>query len=467
MSKHYIGLGKCSHLYLFILGDAIFKCLRDCLFNFTAFDPSSKFGLFGFQPILSDHSLISNIYIYLSYIIFGLLFYYISNKKIIRGKKLIEIERTSVSTNLIYDDKSKITKKKILLLILASFIIVFHADIIKMLYLFDISAFDLWPCDILFISLFMRFYYVTNIYKHQKLAILFILTTCLILLIISTFFPYNDKSNSNAYETIKDLTTSYFFFIPILMGFLLISCITAFGRVLSKKLMDKKFISPYLIIIITGIVGFILNLILLIITTNSKCDYSNEFLSSFCPVKNDNGNNYHDNINVYFSNLNNRLNGNKIGSEDEDGTMSPRTQFFVEIFATYPFYLIVSFLEFICEIFTIYYLNPLYLLIRDNLYYGISRIIKIFHSNYSEHISLLQFLLLEIAEISSLIGYAIYLEIIELRFYGFDVNLKRNIISRGDLDICNTLKDIEIDSDDEDDDEEEKKDKIIEMIAKD
>ena len=251
------------------------------------------------------------------------------------------------------------------------------------------------------------------------------------------------------------------------MGFLLISCITAFGRVLSKKLMDKKFISPYLIIIITGIVGFILNLILLIITTNSKCDYSNEFLSSFCPVKNDNGNNYHDNINVYFSNLNNRLNGNKIGSEDEDETMSPRTQFFVEIFATYPFYLIVSFLEFICEIFTIYYLNPLYLLIRDNLYYGISRIIKIFHSNYSEYISLLQFLLLEIAEISSLIGYAIYLEIIELRFYGFDVNLKRNIISRGDLDICNTLKDIEIDSDDEDDDEEEKKDKIIEMIAKD
>ena len=80
-----------------------------------------------------------------------------------------------------------------------------------MLYLFDISAFDLWPCDILFISLFMRFYYVTNIYKHQKLAILFILTTCLILLIISTFFPYNDKSNSNAYETIKDLTTSYSF----------------------------------------------------------------------------------------------------------------------------------------------------------------------------------------------------------------------------------------------------------------
>ena len=472
MSKNSIGFGKCSSLFLFILGNAIFKCLRDCLFNFTAFNPDSKIGLFGFQPILSDHSLITNIYMYFSYIIFGLIFYYISNKKIIEKKKSMEIDKIREPKKLIYNKNIKITKKRIILIISASFIIVFHSDIIKMLYLFDISAFDLWPCDILFILLFMKRYFVTNIYKHQKFAIIFILIICLILLIISTFFPYcDDDKDLNSYEIIDDLTSSYLVFIPIFIGFLLISCITAFGRVLSKMLMDQKFISPYIIIIITGIIGFILNSIFLIFTTNYKC-YSNDYLAklsdSFCLVEKDNQNKYHDNINVYFSNLKNRLNGNETTSLDslENGTFLPRTQFFIEVFAIYPLYLIISFLEFTCEIFTIYYLNPTYLLIRDNLYYGTSKIILILYKfdNYSEHITLLQFILLESAEIFSLIGYSVYLEIIELRFYGFDENLKRNIISRGEMDIINTLTDIGIDSDDEDE-EEENKDKDIEMIS--
>ena len=63
-----------------------------------------------------------------------------------------------------------------------------------------------------------------------------------------------------------------------------------------------------------------------------------------------------------------------------------------------------------------------------------------------------------------MIGYSIYLEIIELRFYGFDENLKRNIITRGDMDIINTLTDITIDSDDEDE-EEDNKDKKLEMVS--
>ena len=35
------------------------------------------------------------------------------------------------------------------------------------------------------------------------------------------------------------------------------------------------------------------------------------------------------------------------------------------------------------------------------------------------------------AEILAIIGYAVYLEIIELRFWGLDKDLKRNIIKRG------------------------------------
>ena len=45
--------------------------------------------------------------------------------------------------------------------------------------------------------------------------------------------------------------------------------------------------------------------------------------------------------------------------------------------------------------------------------------------------TLAQFIILEMTEMAALIGYAVYLEIIELRFFGFDQDLKRNIIERG------------------------------------
>ena len=45
--------------------------------------------------------------------------------------------------------------------------------------------------------------------------------------------------------------------------------------------------------------------------------------------------------------------------------------------------------------------------------------------------TLTQFIILEMTEIISILGYAVYLEIIELRFLGLDKDLKRNIIKRG------------------------------------
>ena len=84
-----------------------------------------------------------------------------------------------------------------------------------MLYLFDIDAFDIWTFDVVFALLFMRKYFIINIYKHQKVAILLIITLSTLLLIISTFFPYsespNEEDNLNSYQTIKKLTGSYLY----------------------------------------------------------------------------------------------------------------------------------------------------------------------------------------------------------------------------------------------------------------
>ena len=69
---------------------------------------------------------------------------------------------------------------------------------------------------------------------------------------------------------------------------------------------------------------------------------------------------YYDNIVIYFEELSNKNNN---------------YEFYLEIFLIPPLYLLISFLEFSCEILTITFLNPIFVLIRDNFYYGISRLI--------------------------------------------------------------------------------------------
>ena len=475
MSKHLIGLGQCSSFFLFILGNGILKCLRDCLFNFTAFNPKTEIGLFGFKPILSDHSIITNIYMYLSYIILGLIFFYITNTIIMQ--KSNRIKRKVSSTKLIHTKKNKITYKRIFQIISVSLIFVLHSDLIKMIYLFGVDGFDIWTSDILFMLIFMKIYFQISIFKHQKYSLLFIIITCTILLIISTLFPYSDKEDSyNSYKTVENLTHSYFFCIPIFLIFMLISFVTSFGRVLSKMLMDIKFISPYIIIITTGIIGFFLNIIILMFSTNYNCivtENAKNYTDCFCLVHYDNhiyydnitydeNISYYDNFKIYITNLQDRYHNVNVSNanQPENDYFLPKTQFFIEILAMTPIYFVVAFLEFTCEIFIIYYLNPNYILIRDNLYYGTSRVIKILYTEkYYEHISLLQFCILELAEIFAIFGYLIYLEIIELRFCDLDKNLKRHIIERGENEMRFSLSPlVDSDSDSDDDENNEEKD---------
>ena len=51
------------------------------------------------------------------------------------------------------------------------------------------------------------------------------------------------------------------------------------------------------------------------------------------------------------------------------------------------------------------------------------------------YITLLQFIILETAEVFALLGLSIYLEIIELNCFGLDYNIKINIIKRAELKI--------------------------------
>ena len=428
MSEFIIGIGRCSKYLIFILGTVIFKTLNNFIFN-NQINPKSQSGIFGFEPVLSNHIYIQNLYKYISYIIGGCIFEYVLTKKSQTKKENISDTKSSEenlshqATMLIYNEQDEDDQKKNYEIIVVCLSYCISYEIISLLYLFKFDRIEIWTLEILFVLYFMKKYFKIKIYNFKKLALVIILVPITILLIISTVLPYSyhelpeEKSEDlNAYEEIEAITGSKTYFIPISLLFITMTIFLSYSRVKSKVLMDLRYLSPYLIVFYIGIFGSILIFIMLVLISLFKCS---DGIADFCMIKdlNDEKILYIDNAIIYFQEL------------GESGK-----RMYIEIFLVIPFYLIIKFFEFTCEILVIYYFNPNYVLVRDNLYYGIIRLIFIIVNNktFEQDISLTQFIILETSEVLSIFAYGIYLEIIELRFCKLDRYLKRNIIKRSE-----------------------------------
>ena len=428
MSEFIIGFGRCSKYLIFILGTVIFKTLNNFIFN-NQINPKSQSGIFGFEPVLSNHIYIQNLYKYISYIIGGCIFEYVLTKKSQTKKENISDTKSSEenlshqATMLIYNEQDEDDQKKNYEIIVVCLSYCISYEIISLLYLFKFDRIEIWTLEILFVLYFMKKYFKIKIYNFKKLALVIILVPITILLIISTVLPYSyhelpeEKSEDlNAYEEIEAITGSKTYFIPISLLFITMTIFLSYSRVKSKVLMDLRYLSPYLIVFYIGIFGSILIFIMLVLISIFKCS---DGIADFCMIKdlNDEKILYIDNAIIYFQEL------------GESGK-----RMYIEIFLVIPFYLIIKFFEFTCEILVIYYFNPNYVLVRDNLYYGIIRLIFIIVNNktFEQDISLTQFIILETSEVLSIFAYGIYLEIIELRFCKLDRYLKRNIIKRSE-----------------------------------
>ena len=358
-----------------------------------------------------------------------------SNKSLILKK--------GTNKGLIQNKKNDIFRKiPIFQVLIICFIFYFHSELSRLMYLFDFGGLDFWIFDVIFILFFMDTYFILNYYNHQKISIIFILVIDSILLIISSFLKNTNNESSdlkdkNTYEIVKYITNSDYFFLLVILIFIFLSAIYSFSRVKTKVLMHFNYVSPYKIIYYIGIIGCIISLIAFIFVNIFDCKIRKN-VRYYCILTITDNNNttkyYYDNINIYFSELYNNISNYK---------------FYLEIFLITPLFLVINFLGFTCEILTIYYLNPLFVLVRENLYFCIQKFIFIFVNldNYNDYITLEQFLILQSSEIIALIGYSVYLEIIELRFCGLDKDVKRKIIERAKKESINSKF---IDNNDED-----------------
>jgi ABC-type multidrug transport system fused ATPase/permease subunit len=257
----------------------------------------------------------------------------------------------------------------------------------------------------------MNYYFQKNNYFHQNFSIVFVIIVDTILLIVISILKNDD--NKNIYTT-KNIYICIF----IILIYIILSFSLSFAKVNVKYFYEYKNINQYKTITCIGIIGFILiiffSIFLSILGKKEECEKPS--LNFYC----------YDKISYYFRDLKNRLYGNN------------KTQFFLEIFVITPLYIFLNFISFTCEILTITYLNPNYLILSENIHYGTLRLFLLYLN--PSFAPLKKIIFLELADVVEFIGCIIYLEIIEIKLYGLDKNTKKNISLRGENEvICDLL----------------------------
>ena len=413
--KCLIGLGRCSRFYIYILGSIIFYTLKDIVLTYSIF--------------LKDEHIVQGLIRYIGFICLGSLFLCIF-KRILRSlnkntninidfSQVDETSKTSKNTKLIYHNiktRLKSENNSGSLLIIISIIYFLYIETLKILDFFEFYYLEFWTFDILFMLLFMHTYYPTNIYRHQTFSMIFIAVINTVLLIVASIlniYEYKDNKK-NIYEY-----KGTFVCFSVIIIYCNLSFLIYYARINIKILTDIHYISPYKIIISIGIIGFVFELMILIISfiinSESKC-LQIKYNNIYCYLNSSN----------YFSNYS-TLNGNK-----------NKFKIIHEISVSF-LYLIFYFGGLICELFIIKYLNPNYVLMSDNIYFEIIKLNKFFYeeiSNKQINSNLfIQFSIIQLAQFFEFIGCLIYLELIELRFCGLNKNLKRVISERSKEDI--------------------------------
>ena len=426
--KKIISIGKCSRFYLYILYSAIFKLFSLIILGRDAYREDG-IGLFGFCPTFYNFNFIQSIYIYLGYIIFGIIIYMIKDKGREDHQEFLK-NKTTIQISYIYTQPLKNVakyKSKRIILVILSF--VFYIEVKKVLYIQGFQFFNFWTIEIVFMLLLMRKCFIIDFYRHHKVSIFFNIITCSVLLLTASFLPTSllDEDNGNSYQNINKKLGSYFYCILFIILFIILSYIYCFSRTNIKILMQINFISPHLLIFFLGIAGLIVSLIASIVA--HYIDYP-------------------DNLFNYFSAMKAVLDEGKY------------YKFYGEIFLVTPFYTFTNFMEITFEILTIYHLNPFYVLMTNNLYYGITELITFLLNLTHDPLKNAHFLIAEFSEVFAFLGYMVYLEIIELHFCGLDNDIRKKIIEKGNIEFrmaSSEMLNIEMaDGDDDDDDDNSK-----------
>jgi len=402
----YISFGNYNKNYIYMILYLIFRALNDCIYSFGYVDIYGNICLFGENAniFFMNHALINNIFCYFGIFIFSAIMIkyelYLKNKRNDNGNKINSLN----SIRLIHNSpqKSLVYKESQILLniFLVTFLWVLEDLLISIILSNILKYIDFWSFKMLFTYLVGKKMFKFQVFRHQIFAISFISIVCSILLVISFIYSLNDKNI--IYEEYPE-------FIPIgILIYLINIIIESFSNWDAKWLMDLKFISSNKLLMCYGILGFIINVLICIITTFVNCP--NDLLG-LCKAKKEERQ-YLDNFVIYFEDLS--------------------KQKLIIIILT--FYSLTFSLKSFFYLLTIKHLTPFHVISMPTMYYFLLHIVLGIYTFVSDKGRIEDNLFKFILELSTcflaFLSFSIFLEFIELRFCLCNYNLRKNISRR-------------------------------------
>lgn len=408
-----ISFGNINKSYKYIILAVFSKIIHYCLYGLQYNNSFSQIKIISnnSQDYLSKHKFIHRLFCFIGvFFISFFLYIYKKNESDITIKK-IESQKCYKPKHLY-----KLVFLVIFLIILVDFLLIFHNE--------TLNDLNFWMIELLIITYISNKMFNTQTYRHQKLAILINFIGVSFKIITIGLSSINNEKNEREILYIK-----YLWLIPLgILIYLLLIAIESYVFSKIKYFMDKNFVSIEYLLMIFGLIGSIFYSLACIIFSYIKCNSS--LKNYICLIHSDSGSeNYIDNFNLYFQKF-------------KDGIIYEIIIIILGIITFFFFYYFSLLVLKILSPIHLIFFTAIYFLIRK-IILPISTLIQSEHSFFSHvHIQNIypKYFLDFFQDIISTIGFLIYLEIIELNFYGFNYDLRKNIINRSIYDSKNNKK---------------------------
>ena len=436
----YIALGKFNKYNIYILISFLCEFLMDLLFGLNSSNKKKPARFFSFRAKIKDHALLDN-FIRISSIFFGgIILYFVEKTNKLKNNKEISIEDyEKLKSNIFKEKSSAVTLDFVFIGIVFSLYIILK-DFISLAS----SNLGLWSFEIMYICIFSRFIFKSKIYKHIKIAIYIMLVIAVsdFLIFVLPFTKHENTENKNELtdKNVFDKIIIRFgaYAIPLIFIANEIKHIQRdYCWIKAKYLMDIKSYPPYKIFLSIGCIGILFIITFFSIFTYVPCKtfnnidiignnyfYNNsskpiKLYLEYCPLKD-----YDENtktLYLFYDSM--KLISREYSNIDKENML--------EIFLLIPLYFIFNLVNEVSRLMIVRYTDPNNIIVYKNFYYFMKRIIQIIINKGDEqYITYIQFFILEFEELIGIIGCLIYIEVLELKFCGFDYELKKNIYKR-------------------------------------
>lgn len=418
----YLSLGEINKSLLFILLMSVASVLYKYIFGFTyieCFYPMNIYRIL-YNWIIDEnkkdcprHRVFDTFFSYIGIVIIS--FFFVKDKtdnKTDERKSTAGQDNTSsrnLSVVLIYNRKKSYFRswKARAYYIFILFLWVVEENSV-LIYVDIFQDLDFWFFELIFVSFIYSRLFISKTPTHQKLGMLISIIVGSILKIKSISLSLNSDDVFYARKKVRILFVFVYFAIIIARSYV---------NTEIKTFLDLKYISQRLLLISYGIVGFITLLFTGLFTSSVAC--YGDLKESVCKFQYENDY-YYDEVHVYCESGKNML------VRLIPIFLGIIAFFFEKYFST----LIIKFYTPVHVIFSFpiqYFLEKMFLLIFSALFFRDDLFTQ------ENHVS--KFLLDISGDTFSIIGFLIYLEIIELHFCNLDFDLKKNIMKRSENEI--------------------------------